>query len=419
MLQPLEHRPTGYLRRVLADGVRPAQVRHGARALLGGEGGGLAGAGCPPPDFVYAQPVFPPIEPTADAPDADGVRWLDDPGARASSASPVPDGEPMPLPAAGAVSRAVAARDPLDMPPPAPTWRGEQTVPSGARPASTTLFQGTAQTPRPLVASASSPGPDGHDIRLDIDSPPSVVMNVPSPAIVPVEPAPAPVRPVPQATHSPVPGGEPLPAAGAVSRAVAARAPLDMPPPHGASRGEGVDADVAGRPRAAARAGSSLDTEKLSAPMRALLPLLGRIRVAHGDSPPGSELTGVQAGQGAAPPMGTPAALGMSAEGRPDSRARSSTARTETPARAAAPLSSIGQSGPLPQMPVARRRGAARVLATNAVTADAPAPGREPARQPVPRVERVVTTRVVYRAAPARAFWERRYLGRPHMRPFR
>jgi hypothetical protein len=85
----------------------------------------------------------------------------------------------------------------------------------------------------------------------------------------------------------------------------------------------------------------------------------------------------------------------------------------------------MSRVGLVPQQAITQLRKAVHALAAKAIAArpvvavDTPAAAHEPKGNPVQRVERVVMTRVVSRAPATRAFWERRYLGRPHMRAFR
>lgn len=393
MTPPPEPPRPGYLRRVLADGARRPQRRRGVRGLLGAEDGGFASASRGlVPGFVYAHVGFRPIESGAESPDGGEIRWLDVPDARTAPVAPAPTAAEVAVPAA-------ARAGGFDPPAPASGAQARAATkvtpavdPAPAIPINTTIDIAVGDdtpTPSSPVADESLPGPTRPPRRARIGRPPPVGDPAPDPAAGPADPTWPSVQPAPRPT-----------------RAV--------------MRDTRIDADPAGPARTLDRPEPALDVDKLSAPMRALLPLLGRVRVVPDDSPPDPDPTGMEPGGGMPPRVSTRApssattlsasdARRSPAPGVNRARARPPVAPAEPAAATAAPLTSVGPSRPVSPVPAARRRDATRT------TPDAPAPASPPPR----RVEHVVTTRVVYRTPPARAFWERRYLGRPHMRPFR
>jgi hypothetical protein len=79
----------------------------------------------------------------------------------------------------------------------------------------------------------------------------------------------------------------------------------------------------------------------------------------------------------------------------------------------------------LPLPPVPQLRKIVQTLVIKALKEQRSASGaqppmeRTPARRPPQTVDHVTTIRTVHPPRPLRAFCERRYLGRPHMRAFR
>lgn len=392
-MPPLDSAGGGYLRRVLANGARMPQVRSAVRALLGGsETGTIQRAGVAPlAGFKYAHRGNLPL----DANIGVGAQEISDTlTTRAVQKSPAAAREPDMLSRQSGEARDHAA----------PTHVSE--LPPAATPPTTAHAEALALQRAPAAAPRANPAPPVFGSE---------------PTIAAVRPAAQPVSTLD---------------ASRVARA-------DQP----TGTVEGITAI---RPGPA--------PGEFPPAMRALLPFLGRIRIAgdtpeppsmHAQSEPAGRppieaaardagaptmparsrnaVPGRNLGDGAAvePTMaGTtavPQAHFLSARTSLRSPVPAAAGRIEPQAAAAVPA--LSDATAAAHRAIAQLRKATQAAKEASAPPDngAPPAAAETAHEtrPPPRVERVITTHVVTRFAGTRAFWERHYLGRPHMRAFR
>jgi len=413
MPRPERERP-GYLRRVLADGARPAQVRGGMRVLVGAEDHGATGAARGMgPDFVYAHLAAP-------LPDAPADSRTDAGESAAHGSEPAPHRteltpyrtEPAPHrsePTPHRAERTVNLSEP----------RVRQGDPGAGAPLEFVIARDVARAAEPTPRLPAGRHGVEHDF---MDAAPRGARNAGA-----TSNKPAVASPSPAVTAILRPMGEAVQHASISPRATRV---TDAAP-----AAEENDARAFREARDAAPATFTFDPEKLSPAMRAVLPFLGRIRAAGTSPSPAPDGAGAQAKRdlfsrqlrpapGVESVRDTGSASPSRAFPRLDAAAAARGAGPDPTAPAAPPPRGSGRSGVIPQHTMTQLRKAVHALAAKAgaravAPTDTRATANDPQRNPLQRVERVVTTRVLSRAPVARAFWERRYLGRPHMRAYR
>ena len=402
-MQPPERPRPGYLQRVLVDGARPAQPRAGARSLLGGSGdGGFEGtARAMAPVFTYAQPAYPLLDAApdsrSDAADAGPSRSYEFASPGFAATLPPQHRPPPAALAAGAVSEAIDDSDrtsePLRLPPEPANARRDAgaSVEAGA-----TTPRGAGRISQPPAAPASSIVAKVSEVFVPRAGSPAVALRM--------APPPTDFDPVARTVDARQVAETVERESGQLSVGTkeippAIRALLPMP------AAQTIDAHQLRETVEGVAEQFPVDTEKLPPAIRALLPMLGRIRIA--DAAASAEVPAPSRKREEIPSLAQDARL-------------QGTSRPRAPMEAR-PMQPVSRPSVSTAMRLRRTAGAqgTRNVSASADGAKQAQAADEPNRRPAQRIERVVTTRVVTRTPAARAFWERRYLGRPHMRAFR